>query len=199
MATKRSRSYSAQDHIVVPPAKKFVSKHRECDGGDSAGLTEPCDGCGRISQKCRDCHRLLWPRSIPKFTFQDQRFLRNLMGTCKVKFARNKIDFDYLRTSVDEYKKKTSFHLRPYLIKDDCARCQKVQKACSLCGQIFFGDDHTPKFSGHALNEYTGFLKVFDQMISADLRETSTLIDLENLFKKMCPSLDTQLPQMLSL
>ena len=136
---------------------------------------------------------MLWPASSQGFVFEDKKFLVRLMNTCKFKFGTGHIEVDYLKKTVAEHKMTTSFHLRPTLVKGECGRCQRTHKACSLCGQIFFGDDRTPKFSGDALNEFTGFLHVFDKVIDADLTKEATCKDLLAVHVKMCPSIEGNL------
>ena len=186
---KRARG---KDVVVVPPAKKFVPKHRACDSDDEEGLVKACTGCGRIQHKCRDCRRILWPANAMGFVFQDKRFLLSLMNACKFKYGWNgNVDLQYVKTTVAEHKRSTHFHSRPHLVRERCGRCEKEHKACSLCGQIFFGSDRTPKYSADALNEFTGFLHVFDQVIDEDLTPgAATCKELAAVFTKMCPSLD---------
>ena len=181
--------------MVVPPSKKFAPKHRACAAGDGQGLTETCSGCGRILQKCRDCQRILWPRTEREFIFEDERFVENLLATCGFKYKVRNVDIDWVKKTVEDHKKKTCFHLRPYLVRDDCDRCKKTHKACSLCGQIFFAEEQTPRYSGNALNEYTGFLHVFDRVVDERLSsDACTLEDLQKVFHTMCPNMDVKFP-----
>ena len=160
---KRARASSKADPVVVPPSKKFAPKHRACAAGDEQGLTETCSGCGRILQKCRDCQRILWPHTEREFIYEDERFVENLLATCGFKYKVRNVDIDWVKKTVEDHKKKTSFHLRPHLVREDCDRCKKTHKACSLCGQIFFAEEQTPRYSGIALLRVHG--------ISARLRQ----------------------------